>query len=251
MNMHRLVSIAIVSRNEIERQGLKSILIEKSFEVVGAYRDHLDLDLDRFAKDGGTPLVLIDSSTDEESLETCRYVHEHWPSSKIVIIATGCHGQIVLDAFRAGIDGYVFRQVSVDSLAEMLKLVALGEKIIPSQVFFDLDALQKSGNQDTSNVSISDANLSDREVQIMQALIRGEANKIIARSMDISEATVKVHVKSILRKLGVMNRTQAAIWGMGRRISEKQDSKPETYPHRNNRPVHDGPADYGIPSHLA
>ena len=221
--MDRLVRIAIVSRNEIERQGLQSVLTEKSFQVVRACRDHLDLKLDEVSENADLiPLVIIDSSSDEESLETCRYVHEHWPTAKIVIIATDCQGQIVFDAFRAGLDGYVVRHVSVDSLAEILKLVALGEKMIPSQVFFDLDAVQKHGNMEGSNVSINDANLSGREVQIMQSLIRGEANKIIARKMDISEATVKVHVKSILRKVGVMNRTQAAIWGMSRGISEDQ-----------------------------
>jgi two-component system nitrate/nitrite response regulator NarL len=227
--MDGMIRIAIVSRNEIERKGLQSVLIEKSFQIVAACGDHHDLDLDDLSLDEESiPIVVIDSNSDEESLEACRYVHEQWPNARIVIIATGCQGQIVLDAFRAGLDGYVVRHVSVDSLAEILKLVALGEKMIPSQVFFDLDAVLKLGSLEVSNVSINEANLSGREVQIMQSLIRGEANKIIARKMDISEATVKVHVKSILRKVGVMNRTQAAIWGMSRGISEEQAMQEET-----------------------
>jgi two-component system nitrate/nitrite response regulator NarL len=220
-HLQKQFCIAIVSRNEIEREGLRRVLTEKAFQVVATHRDHFGLDLDALSADGDPPpLVIIDASSDEESLETCRYVHEHWPRCKIVIFAPNCQGQTVFDAFRAGIDGYVVKHISVDSLAEMLKLVALGEKMIPSQVFFDLNALKLSGDLGDLKLSIGEANLSDREVEIMQGLIRGDPNKVISRSMAISEATVKVHVKSILRKLGVMNRTQAAIWGMSRGITD-------------------------------
>src|SRR5579871_3119630 len=186
--MGGMVRIAIVSRNEIERQGLQSVLTGESFQVVEACQDYCNLHLDDISQERGLiPLVIIDSSSDDENLEACRYVHAHWPDAKIVVIATGCQGQIVLDAFRAGIDGYVVRHVSVKTLAQILKLVALGEKMIPSQVFFDLETVQKHGSLEASNVSVNDANLSGREIQIMQSLIRGEANKIIARKMDISE----------------------------------------------------------------
>lgn len=224
--MHGLIRIAIVSRIEIERQGLRSVLTERSLEVVGTYRDHVDLDLAQISQEPGIiPVVIVDSTADEDCLTSCRHIRKHWPRSKIVIIAATCPARIVLDAFRAGIDGYIVRQVSVDSLVGMLHLVALGEKMIPAQAFFDLDVLKQADNAELAKISISPANLSDREVQIMQALIRGEANKTIARKMVISEATVKVHVKSILRKTGVMNRTQAAIWGISRGISDGQDNR--------------------------
>ena len=217
--MQKSLKISIVSRNEIEREGLRQILVDKAFVVSGVYRDHLDLDLDTETADPNvTPLILINSSTEEESIETCRFVHDHWPTCKLVIFTGNLHGQAVFEAFRAGIDGYVGKQVSVDSLEQMLKLVALGEKIIPSQAFFELPIAQTYVDSDEPNVTIIDANLSDREVEILQGLIRGDPNKVISRRMAITEATVKVHVKSILRKVGVVNRTQAAIWGLSRGI---------------------------------
>jgi two-component system nitrate/nitrite response regulator NarL len=213
--LHAQLNIAIISQNEIEGEGLRRILTEQSFEVVGVHRDHLGLELESFDDPSGSiPLVIIDANSEEDGLETCRYIHDRWPHCKIVIIAADCQSRAVAEAFHAGIDGYVGKHISCASLAEMLKLVALGEKMIPSQVIFDLASLKADGGLDEMKVSTGDANLSDREVEILKGLIRGEPNKVISRRLLITEATVKVHVKSILRKLGVMNRTQAAIWGM-------------------------------------
>ncbi len=224
--MHAQLNIAIVSQNEIEREGLRRILTEQSFAVIGVHRDPSELDLDPFYDmPDNVPLVIIDSTTEDFGLETCRYVHGRWPDCKIVFMAADCQSQMVAEAFHAGIDGYVGKHISCASLAEMLKLVALGEKMIPSQVVFDLASLKSDKGLGELKVTAGDANLSDREVEILRGLIRGEPNKVISRRLTVTEATVKVHVKSILRKLGVMNRTQAAIWGMSRGLMEMAQAR--------------------------
>jgi DNA-binding CsgD family transcriptional regulator len=68
--------------------------------------------------------------------------------------------------------------------------------------------------------------LSIREVEILDRIVRGDSNKHIARHFDIAEATVKAHVKAILRKIGVANRTQAAIWAVNNAMPEKNGSEP-------------------------
>lgn len=218
--LYKQLCIAIVSQTEIEREGLRRILTEQSFEIVGVHRDRHELDLDAVVQRSDViPIVLIDMQTEEESHETCHYVQARWPQCKTVMFAADCQIKRIADAFLAGIDGYVGKQTSCDSLAEMLKLVALGEKMVPSQVVFDLASMTSKTDSGELTVSIGEANLSDREVEILRGLIRGEPNKVISRRLLITEATVKVHVKSILRKVGVMNRTQAAIWGMSRGLS--------------------------------
>ncbi|WP_232476135.1 response regulator transcription factor [Flavisphingomonas formosensis] len=209
-----------MSQNEIEREGLRRVLAEQSFAVVSVHRDHHELDLGAIDDPESVVLVLVDAANEEESLETCRYLRQSWPHYRVVVFAANCQGKAVYDAFQAGVHGYVGKHISVDSLTEMLKLVALGEKIIPSQVFFDLSVPKTVSQPSDAKASIGEANLSDREVQILQRLIRGDANKIISRDMSITEATVKVHVKSILRKLAVANRTQAAIWGVARGLGQ-------------------------------
>lgn len=219
--LHAQLNVAIVSQNEIEREGLRRILTEQAFSVIGVHRDPAELDLDPYyGTPDDIPLVIVDSSTEDDGLETCRVIHARWPDCKIVFMSADCQSQMVAEAFHAGIDGYVGKHISCASLTEMLKLVALGEKMIPSQVVFDLASLKSDKSMGELRVSTGDANLSDREVEILRGLIRGEPNKVISRRLTVTEATVKVHVKSILRKLGVMNRTQAAIWGMSRGLTE-------------------------------
>lgn len=227
--MHKQLNIAIICQNEIEREGLRRILSEQSFNIIGTHRDHRGLDLDTVIADPNiVAMAIIDGSTEEESLASCQFIQARWPECKIVIFAANCQGKRVADAFQAGIDGYVGKHTSCESLAEMLKLIALGEKMIPSQILFDL-AL-KSDNFGDSTIACDEANLSDREVEILQGLIRGEPNKVISRRLDITEATVKVHVKSILRKIGVVNRTQAAIWGMTRGLTEVREAATDLAP---------------------
>jgi two-component system nitrate/nitrite response regulator NarL len=235
--MFEQLRVVVISKNEIERQGLCRVLTEALFEVLGGYRDHLELDLDLMAQPcEDAKIVLIDANSDEETFEACHYLREHTPDWKIVVFAQNCRGRSVFDAFSAGVDGYVGKHISVKSLAEMLKLVALGEKMIPSEVFFDLAAMKVERPEENAVVELDDVNLSDREIEILRGLIRGDANKVISRDMMITEATVKVHVKSILRKLGVMNRTQAAIWGITRglgsapEIEEPLSDKPMVIP---------------------
>ena len=76
---------------------------------------------------------------------------------------------------------------------------------------------------------MADVNLSEREIEILRCLILGYANKVISRRLDISEATVKVHVKAILRKLRVSNRTQAAIWAVKRGLEAHLAAQPKDH----------------------
>lgn len=170
------------------------------------------------------PIVVMDVIADDEMLQSCRDLRDNLPDCKIVLLAATCDSRLVAEAFRLGIDGYVGKHISCACLVEMLKLVALGEKLIPSQIVFDLPYQRAEPDTARANIEFGDANLSDREISILQGLIRGEPNKVISRRLLITEATVKVHVKSILRKLGVANRTQAAIWGVGCGLARNMDA---------------------------
>lgn len=213
--MTKYCGIAIVNHNEIEGEGLRQILVDRSFDVVGVYKNHLELPP---AAESGErlQLVIVNSSNDEATIEICRKISDRNMPVKIVMMGNDCDSMTVAKGFRAGIDGYVSKETSCASLVEMMKLVALGEKLIPSQVVFDLAGLEVRLKWNDTDGIIENANISAREVEILQGLIRGDPNKIISRSLSITEATVKVHVKSILRKLHVANRTQAAIWAVTR-----------------------------------
>ncbi len=131
----------------------------------------------------------------------------------IVILASRLEFFEVADSFASGVDGYLLEQISPEALLESLTLVMLGEKVFPSQLVL-LMAETNWADGRRIQPPVNEASLSDREIEIMRWLSRGSPNKVIAGKMAITEATVKVHVKTILKKLGAQNRTQAAIWGI-------------------------------------
>ena len=102
--------------------------------------------------------------------------------------------------------------ISTDALSYSLQLVLLGEMVFPTQMasFWT----QRSSRPNVAAARDIAQKLSTRESQILHCLVAGSSNKAIARQLEITESTVKVHMKSLLRKINAANRTQAAIWGM-------------------------------------
>jgi two-component system nitrate/nitrite response regulator NarL len=141
------------------------------------------------------------------------------PSARIVVIANSFDLHLVPLTVAAGVDSFCLATVDREVLINVLELTILGEQILPWSViqpllvaptFSGLKQTSSSSDQSAPNPKVG--KLSPRETVILQSLMGGEANKIIARKLEITEATIKVHVKSILRKIGAANRTQAAMW---------------------------------------
>ena len=144
------------------------------------------------------------------------------PSARIVVLSDRCELNAALAVFRAGADGYLFEQISCDALIKSLDLVMLGGTILPAALMRRVGQDHEMDSEDDPAVPAAQTEvptlddmprkLSQQETRILRCLMQGEPNKIIARQFDITEATVKVHIKAILRKICVRNRTQAAVW---------------------------------------
>lgn len=214
------VRVNIVSRNEIVREGLRRILADQDFCVDCAVFCIDDLDVESSAA-----VVIIDIDDIDEGLRICADVRQRWPEPRIAIITDGCSIEDVSRAFATGsVDGYLVKELSCDRLAGALRLTALGEKVLPSQIaglLVPSPAISRCWDGATNG-----ANLTTREVDILRCLAEGEANKVISRRLSIADATVKVHIKAILRKLRVSNRTQAAIWAVGRGLAGEAPPQP-------------------------
>ena len=221
--MRENIAIAIINRNEIEGEGLKRILVDCQFKVVDVCRDLRSLV--QVGRDRSeTLLVIVTAPSDSASIEMCRQIHTELEGAKILLLAQSCASAQVAEAFREGADGYVSKDTSCASLVQMIHLVALGEKIIPSQVVFDLAEVRSDPRWVDGDNRVDKAKISEREIEILRGLVNGEPNKVISRRLGIREATVKVHIKSILRKLHVANRTQAAIWALSRGVVKRGTS---------------------------
>lgn len=220
--MTKNIQVSILGDNEIVREGLRRILTEKSFNVTSVESDPEALSIT--SDETSDHVIILDAESETEGLEASRILRERFPESRLVLLANDYQIDSIVRAFDAGVDGYLMKAISCEPLAGALKLVALGEKVFPTQMVDCLSSMYFQPAHGDWRVNGKSVNLSDREIEILRCLVRGEANKVIGRRLDITEATVKVHIKAILRKLRVTNRTQAAIWALSRGLSDEEES---------------------------
>lgn len=208
------VEMALVGRNGIVREGLRRILSERGFLVSASSATAAALiaetDMPQMAPDH---IIVVDVGS-EDPLPIIQSLHDARPQARLVALVDHFSFESMLKVFQAGGFGYIIKEISCEPLVASLQLVATGEKVLPSQLADRLPAELHAHATMDGEKAIEKAHLSQREIEILRCLITGCPNKVISRKLDISEATVKVHVKTILRKIRVNNRTQAAIWAV-------------------------------------
>jgi two-component system nitrate/nitrite response regulator NarL len=213
------------------REGLKHILSSTRYKV------HSEVVMcwpfeDVYIQSEEPLLFVIDSNlVPDGRLDVVRCLKEQNPGSRVVVLADEFNLEDMAVCLRSGIDGYCLATTGCEALVKYLDLVMLGEVVFPAAMFLSAitPAREVSDNQKEIAINLarrpqishpSEAgsspvrSLSSREAEILQCLIQGAPNKVIARKLDVAEATVKVHIKAILRKIRVANRTQAAMWAV-------------------------------------
>jgi two-component system, NarL family, nitrate/nitrite response regulator NarL len=209
----------LIEPNRLFRQGLKHLLAGTRFEV-GTEFNTVELAL-AAGESAGTPDLVISGQPvkDEAELRTLREV---FPTARIVVLADDLSVDVLRVAMGGGADGFLIKTVSPEALIQSLQLVVIGEKVFPTNLAAMLLDMTASGPLNSVR------GVSPREQQILQLLVTGASNKMIAIRLGITEATVKVHLKTLLRKIDVNNRTQAAIWAMNNGFTA--DSAPAPTP---------------------
>ena len=156
------------------------------------------------------------------ALEQIAFFRNQHPDARIAIVANHYRLNELTSAFRAGANGYFVNVITCDRFIKSLELVMMGETIFPPALLDAnrphlVEAAASGRNGEKIAFSTEDATaplLSPREKVILRCITEGASNKCIARKIDVTESTVRVHVKAILRKIRVQNRTQAAVWGL-------------------------------------
>lgn len=201
----------LIDAHPLFRSGLRSQLEGKGFEVV-AEAASIEEIMRGGAKDQPSPtLIIMDLGQGTDAVSSLKSAQ---PSARTVVFAESAELSQLADMFSAGADAYLLKSISPSALIESLKLVSLGEKVFPSMLTDFLGAMRASQSGSSERVRVGDVALSQREVDIIRRLADGHSNKTIAKDLSITEATVKVHLKTVLRKLGATNRTQVAIWAV-------------------------------------
>jgi DNA-binding NarL/FixJ family response regulator len=226
MRERQSFAIILVGKSILLREGIARILRSAHFRILASVSRAEDLLPSKHQLD--QPLFLIIHAGDDSDveLEQIKLFRNQHPGSRVAIVADHFELSELVSAFRAGANGYFVDVIACDVFIKSIELVMMGETIFPPTLL-SLVLDSKSDRLDRGTPSDKDGEairvtaadmiapqLSPRENSILRCLIEGDSNKCIARKIGIAEATVKVHVKAILRKIRVHNRTQAAIWGM-------------------------------------
>jgi two-component system nitrate/nitrite response regulator NarL len=245
--------LLIVDNNRLFREGLKRILCNRKFTIqndVDSFGEALALmqtEKVRFDLVVGDP-----GADDQREYEAIDAIRQQFPDVKIVILTDKAATLRSETALRNGVVGFLSKEISSEALRHSLELVLMGEPVIPIVVVQRARcAISLAGARcvlplaapsemiehgvssaaelvDADAVTLPDSlpaalaeseldmpvGLSGRENQILKCLVDGLSNKLIARELNMAEATVKVHLRALLRKLKAQNRTQAAIWAM-------------------------------------
>ncbi|WP_287053193.1 response regulator transcription factor [Mesorhizobium sp.] len=217
----------LVGPSELLREGLSRILEAAKFRVLFSAACIHDL-LQKPLAQHRSILLIIDVGGTDADAEFAQIAEFKaiYPTSHVVALADHCLSTDIVSAFRAGADGYLTKVAAYDTFIKTLELVMLGQTVLPAETSTFIQDIRHGPKHDavadelTNDIikvedEVEDLEiLSNRENCILRRLIEGESNKAIAREINIAEATVKVHVKAILRKIRVRNRTQAAVWAM-------------------------------------
>lgn len=213
------------------REGLKHILSSTRFKLHSEGMTRGDIILDQ-GMPGSSLLVILDANLYPSRLaHGIASIKEQYPQARVVVLSDSFNLDDMKSAFQSGADGYCLATTGCEALIKYLDLVMLGEVVFPSAAFLnaisntrcETDSWQEAPAITVAPTHVSRGlesqdspirTLSSREAEILQCLMQGAPNKVIARKLDVAEATVKVHIKAILRKIRVANRTQAAMWAV-------------------------------------
>lgn len=210
----------LVGQRTLILEGITRILTPTRFRVLASASSIDDLAPQLLPEDELLLLIIDAGDNPVASIEQIKLFKERYPTGRIAVLADRCQSNEVMCVYRAGANAYLVKVSACNVLIKSLELVMLGETIIPPELLSSVSV----GDERREPSHYAEAffggdrvlvpKLSAREKCILRCLLNGDANKVIARKVDIAEATVKVHVKAILRKIRVQNRTQAAIWAM-------------------------------------
>ena len=207
------IRILLVDDHEVVRRGLKGFLeLQEDMEVIGE------------APDGGEAIKLAASLAPDvvlmdllmpnvDGITAIREIHQANPDIDIVAVTSFIEEEKVTTALEAGASGYLLKDADADEVANAIRAARAGEVHLDPQVARVL-AQRLRARRDEQPVEP----LTAREIEVLQLVAKGAANKEIAAYLSITERTARTHVSNILGKLGLASRTQAALWAVEHRM---------------------------------
>ena len=205
--------ILLIDDHPLLRRGITQLLeMENDMELAGeASRAEEGI---RLAGELDPDLIMLDlNMPGVDGHETLQRLRADGFAGRIVIFTVSDAEEDVVAALRAGADGYLLKDMEPEDLLKRMREAAVGRMVISDRLTTLL--AQALRHQEVPRSEGPDyASLTPREKDILRHIAEGLSNKMVARRLDISEGTVKVHVKHLLKKLGLRSRVEAAVWAV-------------------------------------
>jgi RNA polymerase sigma factor (sigma-70 family) len=202
----------LVDDQALFREGLRTLLsVQPDIQVVGEAANGLEAI--ECAEKEQPDVVLMDLRMPLlNGVEATRRIHSTNKTCKIIVLTTFDDDEDVFEALRAGASGYMLKDAPSEKLSEAIRAAARGDSFLEPSVAAKVVAeFHRMSNHQRATVSPLVETLSEREREVLQNLAQGKSNKEIATALGVAEGTVKNHMTNILGKLGVLDRTQAAL----------------------------------------
>lgn len=213
--------VLLIDDHALFRIGLSELLERRGLEVVEAIGD-CGLGIQQVVEQQ-PDVVLLDMRMPEMTgLDVLRQLRSMGQSMPIVILTTSRNESDVIESLQAGAQGYLLKDMEPDDLIQSLNNIVNGQTVVANELTMVLaKAVRGDGPEDVASPDAAMDRLTPREREILCLLAEGQSNKVIANNLGISEGTVKLHVKAILRKLEVHSRVEAAVIAVEQKFCDR------------------------------
>jgi two-component system nitrate/nitrite response regulator NarL len=208
-------SVVVIDDHPLFRKGVADLIrMEPSLQLVGEAADGEDGV--RVAQATDPDLILLDLNMKGWSgIQTLERLRSADLDARIIVLTVSDSEEDVVAALRAGADGYLLKDMEPEDILESLRRATQGRVVISERL---TELLAHALRQDPRPQRPEQAGLTPREEEILALIARGYSNKLIARELDLTVGTVKVHVKHILKKLALKTRVEAAVWAINSQV---------------------------------
>lgn len=215
--MGEVIRILIADDHTLFRQGLKQVLeLERNFHVVAEGANAQEAI--SLAASIRPDVVVLDVSMPGGGLEACARIREQFPDMGVVILTMHEDQEYLMRALKAGANSYLVKDVDSQNLAEAIRAAQMGRPYMhPKLAGMALLEMTRGGDPRAPKER-DDVGLTDRELEVLRLVAQGASNREISTALFISEKTTKNHLTHIFEKIGVSDRTQAALWAVRRGV---------------------------------
>ena len=210
--------ILLVDDHEVVRLGLKSLLERHpQFEIIGEAASAREA-LEQVASNHPDVVVMDIRLPGTSGIEACEEITSRFPDTRVLMLTSYAEDEMLFSAIRAGASGYVLKQIGGEELVHALEAVARGEALLdPAVTQRVFQEVRRAVKEEEASAFV---HLSQQEKHVLLLVSEGKTNREIAKALFLGEGTVRNYVSSILSKLGVSNRAEAAAYAVEHNLRE-------------------------------